>query len=115
MAWVTRSYIDRETQERNLFGTQVDLTDERFAELHAKGLVEHEDKLPKKLKKLFLGEQISEKDKKEALKEGATDPKIAEIVEATAKQAEQVEVAKDEAIKEASEQAEANQQKGKKK
>jgi hypothetical protein len=112
-AWVTRSYIDKETREGVLFGSQVDLEDARFDELHAKGLVEVEEKLPKKLHKLFTGEKLSEKEKKETLKEVTTDPKISEVREASDAQVPVIEAEKDKAEKEASVQAEANQKAGK--
>jgi hypothetical protein len=113
-AWVTRSYVDKETRKGVLFGTQVDLEDERFDELHKKGLVEVEEKLPKKLHKLFTGEKLTEKEKKETLKEVTTDPKISEVREASDAQVPVIEAEKDKAEKEASAQADANQKAGKK-
>lgn len=112
-AWVTRSFVDKTTREGVLFGTLVELEDERFAELHAKHFVEVEEKLPKKLQKLFAGEKLTEKEKKETLKEVTVDPKISEVREASDAQVPVIEAEKDNAVKEASAQAEANQKAGK--
>ncbi len=112
-AWVTRSYVDKTTREGVLFGSIVELEDDRFDELHAKGLVELEEKLPKKLQKLFAGEKLSDKEKKETLKDVTTDPKISEVREASDAQVPVIEAEKDKAEKEASAQAEANQKAGK--
>lgn len=72
-AWVIKSYVDKNTRQGVLFGSQVELDDERFKELSDREHVAAEDKLPKKLRKLFLGEELSDKDKKQALKQAGIE------------------------------------------